>query len=119
MDPSMMRASDAERERTAAALQRHAVAGRLDFDELSDRCASAYRARTRGELAALTADLPATYGDRAPVPAQHTYAAPGWSAARTGVPRLPWTLIAAVAAIILIWLTVAATFGGPAAFGGC
>lgn len=40
------------------ALRAHALAGRLQTDELEERIAGALGARTRGELAALTADLP-------------------------------------------------------------
>jgi hypothetical protein len=54
-----LRTSDADRERTAAALRRHHLDGRLDTDELQDRLGRCYAARTEGELAALLADLPA------------------------------------------------------------
>ena len=54
-----LRASDTERERVAVALREHAQQGRLDVDELSERLDRVYAARTLGELAPLTADLPA------------------------------------------------------------
>jgi hypothetical protein len=57
-DPPDLRASDAERERTVAQLRDHALAGRLTVDELDERCARAYAARTVSELAALLRDLP-------------------------------------------------------------
>ena len=53
-----LRASDADRERTAAALRRHHLDGRLDTDELQERLGRCYAARTHADLAALTADLP-------------------------------------------------------------
>lgn len=53
-----LRASDADRERVAAALRRHHLDGRLDTDELQERLGACYAARTEGELAALLADLP-------------------------------------------------------------
>ena len=53
-----LRASDAEREQVADLLRVHAAEGRLDPDELEGRLSSAYAARTHGELAVLTADLP-------------------------------------------------------------
>jgi len=53
-----MRAADADRERVLAELERHTSAGRLTFDEFSERAAAAYQSQTMGELAALTADLP-------------------------------------------------------------
>jgi hypothetical protein len=48
-----------ERELAATALHAHYVAGRLSHDELDDRVAQAYAARTRGDLASLLGDLPA------------------------------------------------------------
>ena len=53
-----LRASDADRERTADVLKRACAEGRLTPDELSDRLERAFRARTFGDLAVLTADLP-------------------------------------------------------------
>ena len=53
-----MRASDAERELTIERLQRAVGTGRLTVEEFDERAAKAYAARTRGELAALTRDLP-------------------------------------------------------------
>jgi hypothetical protein len=51
-------ASDAERERAVARLRRGVSTGRLTVDELDERSARAYAARTRGELDALLEDLP-------------------------------------------------------------
>jgi hypothetical protein len=56
-----MRASDADREEVAALLGDAFAAGRLTRDELEERCAAAYAARTWGELDGLTADLPAAF----------------------------------------------------------
>ncbi|MFL5959258.1 MAG: DUF1707 domain-containing protein [Gaiellaceae bacterium] len=53
------RASDAEREQAVARLREASVQGRLTFEELADRTALAYRARTQAELEGLTDDLPA------------------------------------------------------------
>ena len=53
-----LRASDADRERTVAALRHHAAAGRLSVDELDVRSERAYAAATISELAELQADLP-------------------------------------------------------------
>lgn len=61
----MLRASDAERERTATLLRDHAAAGRLTPEELDERLDVAYAARTVGELDALTHDLPASAGPAA------------------------------------------------------
>ena len=53
-----LRVSDAERDATVRTLGDHAAVGRLTLDELEDRAGQALTAKTRGELAALTSDLP-------------------------------------------------------------
>lgn len=53
-----VRASDEDREQLISELNEHAVAGRLDTDELERRVSEAYEARTTGELDALRSDLP-------------------------------------------------------------
>jgi Domain of unknown function (DUF1707) len=53
-----LRASDEDRDRTAAEIREHFAAGRLTDDELSERLSAAYRARTEDELRAIRADLP-------------------------------------------------------------
>jgi hypothetical protein len=53
-----LRVSDAERDATIRALGEHAAVGRLTLDELEQRAGQALAAKTRGDLAALTADLP-------------------------------------------------------------
>jgi hypothetical protein len=70
-----LRASDADRERTVAALEHHATIGRLTGDELDARSEQAYAASTLAELAALQSDLP-TLATR-PAGRRHGLA-PGW-----------------------------------------
>ncbi|MUL42445.1 DUF1707 domain-containing protein [Streptomonospora sp. PA3] len=53
-----LRASDADRDRVAELLAAALSEGRLSHDEHSERIDAAYAARTLGELAPLTADLP-------------------------------------------------------------
>ncbi|MFF4878067.1 MULTISPECIES: DUF1707 domain-containing protein [unclassified Micromonospora] len=53
-----LRASDDDRNRVVAELHRHTTAGRLTLDEFSDRVGAVWTARTLGDLAALTRDLP-------------------------------------------------------------
>lgn len=60
-DDSML-VSDAERDTTLKILGDHAAVGRLSLDELEDRCDRALTVRTRGELSALTSDLPTEAG---------------------------------------------------------
>jgi Domain of unknown function (DUF1707)/Cell wall-active antibiotics response 4TMS YvqF len=57
-----VRASDAEREAVVERLRVATVEGRLTFGELTERTGAAYTATTRGELASITADLPAASG---------------------------------------------------------
>ncbi len=55
---SVMRASDADRERTVDVLKAAFAEGRLTAEEYEQRTGVAYRARTYGELAAVVGDLP-------------------------------------------------------------
>jgi hypothetical protein len=55
---SWIRASDVDRELVVGQLHTQVGTGRLTLDEFSERSAAAYRARTMGDLAALTNDLP-------------------------------------------------------------
>ncbi|WP_223769577.1 DUF1707 SHOCT-like domain-containing protein [Streptomyces huiliensis] len=57
-----VRASTAEREAVVERLNEAVAEGRLDFGELGERVERALSARTHGELAALTADLPRPAG---------------------------------------------------------
>jgi hypothetical protein len=68
-----MRVSDAEREAAAAELREHFASGRLNQDELEERLASVFAAKTRGDLNALFTDLPSS--------------GHGWATAGAG----PWT----------------------------
>jgi Flp pilus assembly protein TadB len=69
MRAGAIRASDEDREDAAQVLRRHAIAGRLTFDELDERLGRAFRARTLRELDTLLSDLPRRRG-RAHAPAQ-------------------------------------------------
>jgi Domain of unknown function (DUF1707) len=53
-----IRASDADRDRAAAALREHLAAGRLTIEEFDERLDRAYAAKTLGELDEVMADLP-------------------------------------------------------------
>jgi hypothetical protein len=65
-----LRASHEDRDRAVEILRVAAGDGRLTAAELDERIEAALTARTRGELAALTADLPAVPGQAEPVTAQ-------------------------------------------------
>jgi Domain of unknown function (DUF1707)/Cell wall-active antibiotics response 4TMS YvqF len=70
---SMVRASDADRDRTVEALAAASAEGRLSLEEYSERSGAALVAPTLVDLASLTADLPAApHGDAAAVPEEIT-----------------------------------------------
>lgn len=54
-----LRASDADRERVTEVLRDALAEGRLDMEEFEERLEATYKARTYGELAPITRDLPA------------------------------------------------------------
>jgi DUF1707 SHOCT-like domain len=56
-DPKL-RASDADREATADRLRQHHTDGRIDQEEFQERLDRCFAAKTVGELAELTRDLP-------------------------------------------------------------
>lgn len=64
---SELRASDRERDEVVSRLADHLAEGRLELAEFEERSTRASTARTRGELAELTVDLPSS--DPAPAPA--------------------------------------------------
>jgi len=62
-DPGL-RASDADRERIVEQLRQHTADGRLTMEEFDQRMSAAYAAKTYGDLAQLTRDLPVDLGAR-------------------------------------------------------
>ena len=84
-DPRMMRASDADRERVAEVLRTAASEGRLHLDELDERLAAVYAARTYAELEPLTHDLPTAH--RLPTP--HYPATPHYPTTPQAAPTGP------------------------------
>ncbi|WP_306322335.1 MULTISPECIES: DUF1707 domain-containing protein [unclassified Streptomyces] len=60
-----LRASDADRELAAGRLRDALAEGRLDMEEFNERLDAVYQARTYGELAPLTKDLPVGAGGAA------------------------------------------------------
>lgn len=103
--PSAMRASDADRDAVLAELSAHFQAGRLTLEEFDERSDAALHARTYGELADLTRDLPVPSRAPAPVPKPRT---------RPSGPRLP---VAAVAATFALVFLVVATVTQDAVVG--
>jgi hypothetical protein len=97
-----MRVSDAEREAAAAELQEHFASGRLNQEELDERLAAAFAAKTRGDLNALFTDLPSSgrWASAAGAGAQSGAQERG-NAQRVTVGRGIGRL---VAAMVLVWL---------------
>lgn len=104
-DPAL-RASDAERESTVTQLREHGGAGRLDVEELEQRVAAAYGARTHGELEALLSDLPRTV--------RATPARPTRSPHRHGHGHGPGGFLPVIALLIAIWAMTGAGYFWPA-----
>src|SRR5437899_9080818 len=75
-DPRLMRASDADRERVAEVLRTAAAEGRLRLDELDERLATVYAARTYAELEPVTHDLPTVTHDPPTVRTAHATPVP-------------------------------------------
>ena len=111
-DPRQMRAADADRDHTAEVLRRAAAEGRITFEELDERIARAYAAKTFADLEALTSDLPGP-GVRAPAPATPRYQpaevpagtpAPSFSVAvMSGAQRAgPWVVPPAYTAVAIL-----------------
>ncbi|HEX4088570.1 MAG TPA: DUF1707 domain-containing protein [Trebonia sp.] len=124
-DPRV-RASDADRERTAALLREHHAVGRLTPEEFSERVDKAFAAKTLGDLEALLSDLPAI--DLYQLPAAGIRpTAPGGGLRRRGGPGLNrrgdggffldrtsgWiTWMATTSLLLLVWFGVGLAAGG-------
>jgi Domain of unknown function (DUF1707) len=117
-DPDL-RAGDADREEVAAALREHYAMGRLTAAEFDERVDAAYTARTYGDLARLTRDLPAASpGPAARPPAQGPLRAePVKQDRRRRGLRAAWAAwTAAVLVNVVIWVIVSASAGEPVYF---
>jgi DUF1707 SHOCT-like domain len=71
-----LRAAHTDRERVVEVLKTAFAQGRLDTDELDDRVGRAFASRTYAELAALTADIPASQTSAGQTSAGQTVAGP-------------------------------------------
>jgi hypothetical protein len=93
MDSERLRVGDAERDEVVSALHEHFAQGRLTRDELDERLTTALLARTVGDLAKVTSDLPAppTEPERRrrapePLPGRHGVPWTGFAPRRYGPP---------------------------------
>ena len=104
-DPRI-RASDADRDRTAALLREHHAAGRLTAEEFNERLDKAYAAKTLGDLDQLLSDLPGI----------DLYQLPDRSVERRGPTNfgLPWLLAPRGGGVSPAWRTA---WGSLAAVG--
>lgn len=107
-----IRASDAERERTATRIREAAAEGRLTMGELEERLSSVYAATLRHELEPLVADLPA------PEPTAPRRVRPAarqldsWDRMALGVHAV--LVMAFVAAVLVRWVVTGMVFFWPA-----
>ena len=107
------RASNEDRERTAAALGGHYAVGRLTLEEFQERLDRTYAAKTLGELDDLTRDLPRTdlgqrldawprpSGDNPPLPQRR---APGPVQAHMNHDAIVRFFVAVTIGVFVIWL---------------
>ncbi|HYB18788.1 MAG TPA: DUF1707 domain-containing protein [Streptosporangiaceae bacterium] len=104
-----LRIGDAERDAAMAQLREHFVAGRLTFDELTERIDLALTAKTQGHINRLMADLPRP---SRPARVEPTQPAADQDASRFLVFAL---LLFALATWILMmaWMSRHAYYGGP------
>jgi len=104
-----LRAADADRAALATVLGEHMAAGRLTVAEYEDRLARAYAAKTYGELAELTTDLPGGAVPAVPAGATATGREPHpnrWHSDWSGAGAGEWRSWASTAAIVIaIWAT--------------
>ena len=106
--PEDMRVADADRNRVQDQLQRAHDAGQLDLNDLDERLKQVWAARTRGELARVTADLPDL-----PVPRKPGERLPVFSDTGGGVAMRVLTIIWAslTVANLAIWGIISVTTG--------
>lgn len=105
--PDDLRVSDAERTEVQDRLRRAHDEGRLDLVEFDERVRTLWAARTRGDLARLTADLPAP--PSVPVPQGVFSGTPGGVAMR--VLTLVW--LSVVVVNLTVWGIVSLTLDEP------
>jgi Domain of unknown function (DUF1707) len=100
-----LRVSDADRDQAATELGEHFQAGRLDQGEFDERLTAALKARTRGDLDRLLADLPAARRPDPPLPSGPARSSPDF--------RPLLALIPLVLVLLLVAVGGRAHHGGP------
>jgi hypothetical protein len=97
MDERQLRVSDPEREAAAADLGEHYALGRISTEEHAERLERIWSARTRGDLAAVFADLPSL---RATAPTGP--AGPSGATRWRGGPRRPAFLLLGILGLVVL-----------------
>ena len=98
-----LRISNADREAAAASLREHFAEGRLSLEEFQHRLGAVFGAKTDGDLAAITADLPAASPGRGWI-TQNAMA----GHQESGHSQRPWSWPRAVAGLIVVILSLIA-----------
>ncbi|MEU7816437.1 DUF1707 domain-containing protein [Pseudonocardia sp. NPDC049154] len=106
-----IRIGDDERGRGAARLAAEVGAGRLDLAEYERRVDRVYAARTRGELDAVFADLPAPHQAARAAPVRARHVPPGFPLAAAWV---PWIVVNAIC--LVVWVATSLGAGHPLPF---
>jgi hypothetical protein len=102
-DHAHLRASHADRERAVDVLKAAFAEGRLDQDEYTERVGQVHISRTYGDLAALTADLPAgPLGTLVPGPGSAPLGSPGGPSAVLVTPLAATRSTSALAVVSLL-----------------
>jgi hypothetical protein len=100
-----LRAADADRAAVVSRLDASLADGRLSLAEYEDRAGRAHAARTYGELAELTTDLPRPAARPAPRPVARALHAGAWHGAWDRDLRTAWTGWATTAVVVVtVWL---------------
>ena len=103
--PAQLRVTDAERTLAQERLRRAVGDGQLELPEFDERCARTWAARTRGELAAVTADLPEPPPPPPPAPRHRVFSETGGGTAM----RVLTTIWACLLAVNLVaWVLASA-----------
>jgi hypothetical protein len=108
-----LRASDADRERTAFTLRTALSEGRITLEEFDQRVATVYSASTYGDLAAVTADLPTGPTELGRRPAREVNRAhrpPAFRSSAPPAPRSVWARYLSVNLVcFVVWACIAVT----------
>lgn len=112
-DPALLRISDHERQEFIDQLTRHCAEGRLNFEELDERIALAWSARTQAELRPLGEDLPVLAQATATAPTLQSWLADGKALLMTVPTRI---LIAGGAGLVLVFMLLFLLAAHPSDF---